>query len=395
MSKILDLGATDNRQDLHQWALILRGWGFSVFALTAKKTPLVRWGFYQKRRADDLQLGRMFAKDGVGGIGIVCGRVSGHDGAALCVRDFDELDAYDDWRSRNAALAADAPTTITNRGRHVWVFVRGGAAYQRLGDGELISDRHYVVAPPSRHPKGGKYLWRDGPPLGIRDFPIVTLSHTGFLQDLPGWKRGRSRQEEAGGGPEEEEKKTNGLCPVPVHAEPTSHAIRQVVLRTQPHREGERNDKLLYLARSLKDINPDAHARDLYPVVAEWLRRAQREIGPRDWDETWNDFRWAWSRASVPISLSRPMSALREGAAIAKEGPRARLMAACRGLADETGGAFHLAVRTAGKVVGLGKSQAHELIKSLVEDGSLIVVQPGTRGSTLRKAAVYRLGGSP
>jgi hypothetical protein len=59
-----------SNQDLMQEALIVRSYGWSVIPLTSKKTPCVRWGRYKHERPTDLQICKMFALDGVGGLGV-------------------------------------------------------------------------------------------------------------------------------------------------------------------------------------------------------------------------------------------------------------------------------------------------------------------------------------
>jgi hypothetical protein len=81
-------------------------------------------------------------------------------------------------------------------------------------------------------------------------------------------------------------------------------------------------------------------------------------------------------------------------AAIAAGGAsRHRLLATCRAKAvDSPGGTFYLSCRTAGSVVGVGKTVANELLAELIATGFLDVVARGKPGPRARRATVYRLG---
>jgi hypothetical protein len=345
-----------------------------------------------------LEIAKLFAREGTRGIGVVGGLVSGGKrGVSLVIRDFDSLPAYDEWRSRNPRLAADAPTSITRRGRHVFLRVHGRVRSRKLAEGELIGESRFAVVPPSRFRPSRDpehvYRWEKYPPLGISDFPLLALIDTGFLADGP---RSKERQEESEEEHEEGKKKKNGMCPSLNMHEPTSPVIREAILRTLPRRSGERNERLLHLARSLKDLMPNATAGEIHPIVFSWFRRALSVIETTDWSETWRDFRWAWQRAAIPISRSLPMKVMSGAAWSAKDAgadSRDTLLAACVAMSSSIDGSFHLSVRTAANIVGLGKTRAWELLHDLVNDGSLVLVAPGSRGSTARNAAIYRVRG--
>ena len=175
--------ATSATLDLVQEALILRSWGWSVFPVRQKR-PAVRWGPHQRRRPSDRELERMLRLEGVDGIAVVTGPVSG----GLVNRDYDDPDAYHRWARDHRDLARIAPTVRTRRGFRVCARTER-PVYRKFrdGSGEVIGDSgHYVVMPPSRHPKGGDYEWVNGPPLWDRpNSPLLDPFKAGFLTELP------------------------------------------------------------------------------------------------------------------------------------------------------------------------------------------------------------------
>ncbi len=156
--------------------------GLGLALLPAKfreKKPAIRtWKEYQTHRADDAKVREWFdaADSSQLGIAIVCGEVSG----GLLVRDFDEREAYANWKRSNRSLARKLPTVETGRGFQVYCRAEGyKPATSRTfvhnysdGSGELRGDGHYVIAPPSLHQKTGKpYRWINP----LVDLPLVDL----------------------------------------------------------------------------------------------------------------------------------------------------------------------------------------------------------------------------
>jgi hypothetical protein len=127
--------------------------------------------------------------------------------------------------------------------------------------------------------------------------------------------------------------------------------------------------------------------------VRAWWNLALPVVGTKPWVDTWADFRRAWFRAAVPVSESRAVLVMAAAAAGAGDDPPARLATACRAMAaGSADGTFHLSCRLAGRVAGVEKTRAAELLRRLVESATLAVVESGTRGSRARRATVYRLG---
>lgn len=365
-------------EDLIQEASILKSWGFPVFPLTRKR-PRCRWRWFQKRRPDDREIGRLFSQRDVDGVAAVPGALN-----TFAVRDYDTRSAYRQWAQRHPELAERVPTVESYRGYHVWS--RSTVAlYRKSGDGEFIGDgRHYVVMPPTLHPKGSSYRWLSGPPLGPSEFPLLDPFEAGFVPCEGGPRSGRVDIRHS----------SSSCClPLPLPTE-LPRVVWECVLRTLPHRVGQRNGQLHQFARALRDHVPDdAPPGLLHDAVRLWWQMALSVIGTKDFGTTLADFRRAWAGVRVPMSQSRPLAALRRGVSGSGDST-ARLLGACRELARETGGEFFLSARTAAAAIGLGKSRAAKLLKKLVADGELKIARRGFVSGSKRRATYYRLGGT-
>lgn len=377
---------TPDPRELLQEALTLKDWGLRPFPL-ARKLPRCRWKHFQHRHPSDTELSRLFARDGVDGIGAIPGA-----GNPFAVRDYDDPRAYHRWASRHPDLATVAPTVRTGRGFHVWTRTPT-PMFRACGDGEYRANgRNMVALPPTRHPKTGTlYEWLMGPPLGPSSFPVVDPFEAGFLPD-------RGPEE----GPDVDTSHLRLLLPssapssdpLPSGA-PLPDAIRECVLRTLPARAGQRNDRILQLARNLADhVPPDGSPHLLDDALRLWWAMAAPVVGTKNFGTTRADFRRAWSRVLVPMRESRPKRAMRRAAALATAGGadrRGRLMEVCRSLARQRGGVFHLSVRDAGCAIGVHPSRAAVLLKQFVDAGLLVVVNAGRPATTARFATEYRV----
>jgi hypothetical protein len=93
-------------------------------------------------------------------IGVVCGQASG----GLVVVDID-APAPASFRH------PPTPTVAALRGPHLYARTDKAVASRTLTFGELRGEGEYVVAPPSSHPDGGRYVWT----LALDDVAIAPL----------------------------------------------------------------------------------------------------------------------------------------------------------------------------------------------------------------------------
>lgn len=157
------------------------GWRWSVIPIPhGQKFPTFGWHFYQNRLPSDEELHKWFDGQDVG-MAVVCGSASG----GLAVLDFDTPGAYAHWAKANKALAAKLPTETRPGTDRMHVYVRlespvpSGNLYLRGFPGkagELLSEGHLAVMPPTRHPGGGRRFWTKEP---SPDIPILTLEECG------------------------------------------------------------------------------------------------------------------------------------------------------------------------------------------------------------------------
>jgi hypothetical protein len=132
-----------------------RGW--SCFPV-AGKAPLTAHGF-QDATSSRFELERLFADRRATGVAIACGA------SRLLVVDLDGQEGLDAWADLAARNGGHEPTLVVatpSGGRHLYFAGEGRSTTRRLGPGiDTKGAGGYVVAPPSRHPAGGEYRFRD------------------------------------------------------------------------------------------------------------------------------------------------------------------------------------------------------------------------------------------
>jgi hypothetical protein len=163
-----------------------RGW--SVIPLRAgSKLPAIRWEEYQQQRADAETLRRWVRRWPQLNIGIVTGTVSG-----LVVLDLDRrhggFDSLAALERLHGALPATVEAETGGGGRHLYFACPPTAPRNKAGLApgiDLRGEGGMVVAPPSLHPSGGRYRWRQGHEPGA--LPLAILPHwlAQLVQDGP------------------------------------------------------------------------------------------------------------------------------------------------------------------------------------------------------------------
>jgi hypothetical protein len=247
-----------------------RGW--SIIPVKGKH-PATRWKPFQQERASAGVLRKLFANEGVTGIAVVTGKVSG----GLAVRDFDKADAYLAWAAEYPNDASVLPTVQTARGFHVYGRLNE-ETFADLGDGEIRADTgHYVILPPSRHPDGSVYAWLNSLPES------EVLPH--FPPSLT-W-RSQGRDPENANEPNDP---NNSHVSFHVSHGAGDAGIEQAIANTLPSGPRQRRKRLFDLARILKSIIPAANPAVLRAIVREWHGLALPVIRTKEFSPSWTDF---------------------------------------------------------------------------------------------------------
>lgn len=140
-----------------------RGWSV-IPLLPGSKVPAIRWEEYQQRCADAEALARWMRRWPLLNIGIVTGSVSG-----LAVLDLDRehggFDSLTELERLYGALPATVEAETGGGGRHLYFACPHPAPRNKAGLApgiDLRGEGGMVVAPPSLHPSGRRYRWRQG-----------------------------------------------------------------------------------------------------------------------------------------------------------------------------------------------------------------------------------------
>ena len=178
--------------------------GYSVVPIReGEKAPAITWADYQRRIPTEIEIDQWFS-DNHNQIGIVCGCVSGN----LVVFDFDGEkwnELLNDFEAAFPELA-NTRVVITGSGKaHIYVrcteltedITREVRTFPDKGEVELRANNHYVLAPPSIHPSGGDYRFRN-PEVPILAIPLQRLNeiinwlNEGRRQTPPPVEQGKS-----------------------------------------------------------------------------------------------------------------------------------------------------------------------------------------------------------
>lgn len=159
------------------FAYLERGW--SVLPAEAHgKRPLIAWRSLQQQRATRHAVLHWFEHWPDANVSIVTGSLSG-----LVVLDVDArhhgVESLAALEREHGALPLTPEVHTGGGGRHLYFRHPGIALANRVGMWpgiDLRGDGGCVVAPPSIHPSGQPYAWRQGRAAG--DLPLA---------DLPGW----------------------------------------------------------------------------------------------------------------------------------------------------------------------------------------------------------------
>ena len=152
-------------------AIAYASYGWRVFPVVGKR-PACRHGFHEAV-ANEHEVRNLFGRHiDATGVGVACGA------SGLLVVDLDGEDGRLTWTRLAARQGDTVPTRIAVTGGGGWHLVfhgKGRSSAGKLGPGiDTRGQGGYVLAPPSLHPSGTRYRWRD-PEIPIASAPSWLL----------------------------------------------------------------------------------------------------------------------------------------------------------------------------------------------------------------------------
>lgn len=222
----------------------------------------------------------------------------------------------------------------------------------------------------------------------LRRGPLVELH--GWGQIIASIKQSRTEEKEVTEETEEIEDTENTESSGGVLSTPIGDIL--LPRRATPTMTGQRHQCLFHLARHLKMLYPSACADEMLNVAQAWFQQFKHVIATKDWDVTWAEFKTSWNNVRVKYGqavlqevLSRrtlpPTELMRPGYSTTME----KLITVCVALQQHHAPQpFFLSCRVAGEILQLGHSHAATLIKSLIQDGVLEVVEEATKTKSRR-----------
>jgi hypothetical protein len=145
-------------------ALRYRRMGWAVVPAAARsKRPIVRWQAFQESPPGEAMITDWFGRWPDANIAVVTGAVSG-----LVVLDVDPQHGGEESRAAIEAEHGTLPPTVEARtgsgGRHLYFAYPGHDVRNRTGLApglDLRADGGVIIVPPSIHPNGRRYYWRE------------------------------------------------------------------------------------------------------------------------------------------------------------------------------------------------------------------------------------------
>ena len=371
-------------KNILDWAIEYLNRGWSVVPMTGKRC-YIKWAPFQGKAPNEEKIRKWFSNGEYKSLGVVLGAVSGN----LACRDFDEEQPYHEWAKTFPELAKSLPTVKTKRGCHVYFTTLRETKLQHFTDGELRGRGCLCTLPPSPHPEGIFYEWivplTDEKPQQIDPLECGMIGEPLHMQQKITEVNGKVN------GVKRRKQKAIGL-----------NNVDSAIEDTLPMREGARNHGIFQFARRLKGIPDckDKSPQELLPMVQEWHAQALPFITTKSFDETWMDFILVWSKVHTPYNPNMMEDFLEN----AKKNPVANLpydtegirhlVALCRELQTLMGeDCFFIAVRTAGRLLGVDHTTASRWLLLLEADGWIKTIAKGGTKDNPYKATRFRYTG--
>lgn len=352
-------------------------------------------------------------------LAVVTGAVSG-----FIAIDVDPRHDGDRTLERLLQTHGPLPDTVTQAtgggGRHFlfqhpgWPVKNDGKG-KRLGPGiDIRGDSGYILVPPSW--TKGEYRWLDGrAPWDVPLAPLPTwladsLSDGACRDTRRVSERSETSEnsEAMNGSDVSDVSEVSELSEVSDTAgtggSEVSDTLERVMQASLPTKPGERNERVLRLARGLRfDCGMgDRPLPELKPIVRKWHTRALPNMTTKGFTETWSDFCHAWPRVRVPLLqdvLGAALSYARahpvpEGADY--DEPVRTLVAVCKILAERWGkdGTFFLGSHNIAARLNIPQPRAYRHLRMLATDELIAVVKTGNEHSATRYRWLGALGGS-
>jgi hypothetical protein len=232
---------------------------------------------------------------------------------------------------------------------------------------DLRADEGYVIAPPSKGDKGG--------------YKVIN-AHSPVL--IPDWLEDSQRASEYSENVEKTEKierteNTEAISEVSaISAISDTVSVDRVIQATLPAVQGERNRRILDLARGLKYDCGLANEKliNVRPYVQQWHKLALPVIGTKPFEDTWEDFVSAWKAAKHSLLISPLLTAHKRAQggdlpAEAKEYDNDHtklLIGICWHLSRDKSRRFFLSSHKAGKLLGIPSATALKRLQMLIAD---------------------------
>ncbi len=363
------------------------------------KKAAYRWKGYQKKAPTPEKIKQLFSRRGLTGLGVVLGCASG----GLWARDFDLVEAYEQWKAANPTLAQRLPAVKTKRGFQIFGCCVEPVRIRKFEDGELRGLGGHSVLPPSLHPSGIRYEWvTEGKPEEITPAEAGVSQLWVSPQEVNRGTEGTEVQSDRGtdcsvGSQVISEKLGDGELGFPL-------SLPTLLQQAQPTAGHQNHTKLFFLARGVKALEKAGgqdwtEKRLREEVFMPWysqnnfLRNGQSE------DIYWLEFLNAYHDVKYPLGpgvlqhtwqraeLSKPPEVTQQ---FKKDERIRKLVTWCRELQRFTGEApFYLSCRTVAAKLGFGSSRtASMVLRGLVLSKILGEVEKG--GPKTNRATRYR-----